>query len=374
MKKYWFSLFLTLGLLFSLPSTFAMASALPDGVNQSPSIISQTSYTTEAQIVKDLRAAMVARQASITFECELPASSFDGTQESARALGERVLEKAMAHTGVSDEGDYIRLHLQEYSTNFGWESSGGKIHLTLTYSLTYYTTAGQEAQVKTAVDKAISGLSLESLSDHAKIRAIYTYLTENVDYDHDKLNDDSYLLKYSAYAAIINKTSVRQGYSNLLYRMLLTAGIDCRIITGISDDERHSWNIVEYNGKYYNLDATWDANIPPIGYRYFMKGTGDFESHWCDPEYETEVFRSAYPIPASGLSDADKIYKSGNYSYQVKNGYASIVSYTGNETKVTIPAVLGGYPVAEVAVHAFYENKTAKTITVSEGISYIDMS
>ena len=69
---------------------------------------------------------------------------------------------------------------------------------------------------------------------------------------HD-LEDDNYKLKHTAYAALMHKTSVCQGYAVLLYRMLKECGIDNRIITGYGGserDEKHAWNIVEIDDKY----------------------------------------------------------------------------------------------------------------------------
>ena len=61
-----------------------------------------------------------------------------------------------------------------------------------------------------------------------------------------------------------------------MYRLLLTAGIDCRFIGGLSRNEAHSWNIVKLNGKYYNIDATWDAGKYPT-YKYFLVPPSEFD-------------------------------------------------------------------------------------------------
>lgn len=64
-------------------------------------------------------------------------------------------------------------------------------------------------------------------NDYENTKAIYDYLCQNITYGNDNLNDDTYLLKYTAYAALINKTAVCQGYAVLLYRLLLEEGIPC---------------------------------------------------------------------------------------------------------------------------------------------------
>ena len=80
------------------------------------------------------------------------------------------------------------------------------------------------------------------------------------------------MLKYTAYAAMINKTAVCQGYASLLYRLLLECGVDCRVVTGYGNGGRHAWNIVEVDGKYYNVAGT-------SGYRWLeselVRGTNE---------------------------------------------------------------------------------------------------
>ncbi|MFR8181399.1 MAG: transglutaminase domain-containing protein [Dorea sp.] len=81
-----------------------------------------------------------------------------------------------------------------------------------------------------------------------------TISVTRVSYDYTNLDDDTYIQKYTAYAALIDKTAVCQGYASLLYRMVLDAGVDARVISGDAGGP-HAWNIVRLNGKYYNLDT-----------------------------------------------------------------------------------------------------------------------
>ena len=119
-----------------------------------------------------------------------------------------------------------------------------------------------------------------------------------ITYDHDHLNDDSYKLQFTAYAALINGTSVCQGYSALLYDMLLHEGIDCRMITGDTDGDNvsdHAWNIVKLDGKYYNVDVTFDSSRNQK--EYFLLTNETFVAthiHTRDAEYSSDEFNDAY--------------------------------------------------------------------------------
>ena len=208
-----------------------------------------------------------------------------------------IVAEALIHTGVSTEGDYLKWQLADWNATVEGKLENNVNYLNITYSMNYYTNNEQEAETDSLIATLQEQLNLQEKSDYQKIKAIYDYICSNVTYDYKNLNDDSYKLKYTAYAALVNGNAVCQGYANLLYRMLLEVGIDCRIITGISNGEAHAWNIVKLDNTYYYLDSTWDAQREK--YSYFLKGSTDFDSHTSNEEYTTEEFIKAYPMAAS---------------------------------------------------------------------------
>lgn len=165
----------------------------------------------------------------------------------------------------------------------------------------YYSTAAQENELTQKVNTILAGLDLEGKSDFEKVRAIYTYLTDNVTYDYTNLNNDSYMLKYTAYAAAVNGTAVCQGYAVLFYRLALECGIDARVIDGSSRGGGHAWNIVELNDKYYLLDSTWDAGRGQNGWTYFLRTRDVFTAN--DHAFDGE--NSAVFLPSYSLSTLD---------------------------------------------------------------------
>ena len=157
----------------------------------------------------------------------------------------------------------------------------------------------------------MKSLDLSNKTDYQKVKAIYDYICSNVTYDHDNLNDESYSLKYTAYAALINKTAVCQGYASLFYRLALDTGVDTRVISGEAGGP-HAWNIVKLNGKYYNLDSTWDAGRST--YAYFLKNTNDFDDHVRDNDYQSNEFIEEYPMWDESYTEIDCNKYGHNYS------------------------------------------------------------
>jgi len=252
------------------------------------------------------QAAVIVREAMENREAEVdityPVAREHLTEGEIMALVQEIYNEAIRHTGVGTQGDYLYFHESELRYGYGYSDDGlsPSVDCTLSFQLIYYTTAAQEAQLGTKVNEVLASLSLNGKSDYEKVKAIYDYICENVVYDHTNLDNKAYTLKYSAYAALINGTSVCQGYANLFYRMANAAGLDTRIISGTSKGQGHAWNIVKIDGKYYNLDSTWDAGRSQ--YSYFLKGTGDFAEHTPDLNHPTDgvtypISATNYPIP-----------------------------------------------------------------------------
>lgn len=265
----------------------------------SPLFTGTDSYLTDpAEAGAILRSAMKARQSQVTVKIQASADT------EFKALTAEILAAALAHTGNPTEGDYLARQRGMIQSSATVYAIGGVNYYETTFHLEYYTTAAQEAEMDTAVAALLAILDLEGKSDYEKVSKVYRWMCENIKYDNDNLYDDSYTLKYTGYAALINHTAVCQGYAVLLYRLCLEMGIDCRIITGDGNGGGHAWNIVKLGGKYYNLDATWDASYYMVRgeYNYFLRTDDTFGDHTRDVEFTTDEFHAAYPM---GTEDYD---------------------------------------------------------------------
>ena len=63
---------------------------------------------------------------------------------------------------------------------------------------------------------------------------------------------------------------------------------------------------------------------------------------------------------------------SGEWTYIVSDGCATITKYTGTETAVSIPQTIDDYPVTIIGENAFSLHKTLISVTIPEGITSID--
>ena len=243
-------------------------------------------YTSFASAAGYVRSQMVARKESFTLS--VPDTMLSPTNED---LTDALVEEAMAHAAGGDPraGDSLRWQIGYcYCTKVDRETGKNTLH----YTAMYYTTTSQENALTSEVNSALAALKLSGKTEKQKVRAIYDYICDRVNYDYEHVEDSSYLLQYTAYAAMHNRTAVCQGYAVLFYRMCMEAGLDVRVVTSVD----HAWNIVRLGSVYYNVDATWDGQDDATTHDWYLKGMRDFPDHYREHPYDQEPFEKAYPM------------------------------------------------------------------------------
>jgi sorbitol-specific phosphotransferase system component IIA len=265
-----------------------------------------------------VREKMKNRETGFTVRIIIPRDAYDENENGK--ICDEIMSKALKHTGIPNEGDYLRNNFSERSYTITVAASSTVVNYDITFDITYFTTSAQEKTFEAEAKKVLDGLNLYGLTDYEKVSRIYQYIVTHVTYDKAHRNDDSYLLKQSAYASLVNKTSVCQGYASLFYYMSLSAGVDSRIVQGNSYDvkngqygEAHAWNIVAINGKYFYLDSTWDAGVSE--YVYFLKGVNTLQHK--NGVLDDEI-NSVSPDKAYDMSLDDY------WNYRTQNGYTRI--------------------------------------------------
>lgn len=352
---------LTLGMLSPIPSATAAEVSAPSKLSQSiisislhdeeESLSAQADtkvYTKTADVGKLFRSAMEARKSKLSVSYKT-ACSFGSTKDNQKLvkkeeellteLTSQFLEYATLHTGVPTQGDYLRWQYQNCTIDGTGELSSDRKSITykVTYTMNYYTTAKQEEAVTKKVNEVLASLKLDGKDHYQTVLAIYDYICTHVTYDTAHQKKDAAAgagkcvnyLSHTAYAALINGKSVCQGYANLLYRMVLETGIDCRLLT--SESMAHGWNLVEIYGRYYQLDPTWDADLKQKSsdYKYFLCGSGDFTKHRTADEYQYADFATQYHLSAS------------RYVYDLENlGYIAV---TAENLSVSLPTTTYSY-------------------------------
>lgn len=288
-------------------------------------------FSDDLEAADHIRQELENRSASISF-IYVTKEHYSTTSE-YKALFDRLFELGLEETGIPTEGDYIRFQWGHWDGHISTGSdTEGNYYYQLTFDMIYYTTKEQEQTVSEEVQKVLKQLDLNGKTTFEKVQAIYHYLVTTVTYDYDTLEDNSYLLKYTAYAALINKTAICQGYAVALYRLLMEAGIPSRVIRGVSSNQNHAWNIVKLdNNLWYNADSTWDSNsYPETGvYSWFLLSQESFSNHTRDEMYQEEEFNTVYPMSSDDhpidISNADSTLESESFFYNGTNQTPAVI-------------------------------------------------
>jgi hypothetical protein len=108
-------------------------------------------------------------------------------------------------------------------------------------------------------------LTDQCVTQHEKVRSIYTWIATNISYDKQFLHEGQSRNTQLADAVWDNRLAVCEGYAILFNSMCRASGIESRLIKGYVREfmdlelklPNHAWNSVKIDGKWHLLDVTW---------------------------------------------------------------------------------------------------------------------
>ena len=171
-----------------------------------------------------------------------------------------------------------------YETNFRYAGSvvdgkiiGNIVSCEIIIRNSYLHNKEQEATINKYVDDFIKDNITNGMSVYDKVKAVHDYIIKNAAYIA-RINNDcgltlpSYTPKnnssHSPYAIVSEKLGVCQAYAGLFQKFMDKLNIESYYVTGRVKNKEggageligsgHAWNKVKIDGKYYNIDLTWD--------------------------------------------------------------------------------------------------------------------
>lgn len=150
----------------------------------------------------------------------------------------------------------------------------------LTVNFEYFFDESKDSTMNDALLKKADEIAklVPQGSEYEKIKFIHDYIVDHCDYDVAALEDSNNVTAYTAYGALIDGKAVCEGYSKAFALLCRKVGITALCRSGEGGGGGHMWNMVQCDGKWYNVDVTWDDGKGyngAIGYRYFL--TDDIE-------------------------------------------------------------------------------------------------
>ena len=286
-------------MILDLPCVDAVTAAYQgDGVVTDDNI-----YGSAQDAAVALRNALLSRQGSITLSWKIEPQTGEDIDWFIIKDAKRVYAYSLEHTGNPYGGIILKNSTQvkgamtaSYTTYRSWYEQDGDIIAVGRFDLYYVYSASQDALFRQRSDEAVALMQLEGKTPYEKICAVYGYVINHARY-RNAANGAK------AYGPLVEGYGNCDGVSQLVYHLMLRAGINCRYIVGYSgagsDSALHAWNIVELNGLWYNVDATFDLRGNPAspyydtmditGVRWLLKSDYSFRYDRNGNEYHGKV-------------------------------------------------------------------------------------
>ena len=119
--------------------------------------------------------------------------------------------------------------------------------------------------------RVLAGYLTEGLaSDEEKVRAIYRWMTEHIQYDLNGFRTSDYG-DLTPDGVLKRRSAVCEGYSGLFESLVKAAGFEVAVVSGFAKGLgfsagdavpagfNHAWNAVKVRGEWKLLDCTWGA-------------------------------------------------------------------------------------------------------------------
>lgn len=200
-----------------------------------------------------------------------------------------------------DHCEYFWSDGYQYEVYSNWKDETVKIVFYPIYNMTVEEQADYQQKINLAVTEILAQAPVDG-TDFDKALFVYRTLIENTDYNLEAEHNQNII------SVFLNQETVCRGYAYGAQYLLNELGIPCISVCGMSEGEAHSWNLLQMDGDYYYMDATWGeveywedtdtaSDVPP------EEGTDGSETGNAGAT-ESETVNYSY----FGVSDADEAF------------------------------------------------------------------
>ncbi|MEK4711877.1 DUF5050 domain-containing protein [Sporosarcina sp. FSL K6-5500] len=242
-------------------------------------ILASDNWTNDAVIAPSVdvpthrAAALIENNRTVSSLSDLKAAVYSGFKNyeqtfSIDYIGDTANLKADLQSILDEilvEDEYLHGTLASWS----WTYKGYVNDVTINFSNSYLTNKQQEQFVDSEIARILGEITEPSMNEFQKVKAVNDFIVLNTAYSFDTAASP-----HSVYAILNEQQGVCQAYALLAYKMLNNLGFDVHYVTGEAGGIGHAWNLVKVDGKWYNLDTTWNDPTPnrkaQVYYNYFL--------------------------------------------------------------------------------------------------------
>lgn len=207
------------------------------------------------------------------------------------------------------------------------------------------------------IDRIISEIITDDMTDEEKIQAITYYVMDN--YHYNILNEDA--SNDNPLSSVLkDHEGVCASYAYLTNILLRKAGISSYEVFGYKGIRGHAWNLIELDGKYYYLDMTNINQIPFISKMVLEKFNIGF-FYMTDPK---DTFLS----PMVNFDEIEKISIPEEMIEDIERGESrkTIIEKYGNSVPVRIIEIM----ILTASITIGFTLAASGMIAISDTISY----
>ncbi len=265
--------------------------------------VAETSYYGRSLLANESNSLLTAYDRLVTAAKSMKTSVNVSDLSLSTHDAERVMQYYM-----DDYPQHFHLSTSEMSYTY----SGSKaVSIDLIYTMTGTEWTNANAEMERVVNDMLDGLH-DGMSAYDRERILYTRLIQRTTYQ-----DGSEPWRYTMYGALVKRQAVCDGYSHALQYLLKRAGIPTIRAFGVSQSQDHAWNMVQLDGNWYHVDATWDdpliAGVTDfVGYTYLNVTTAQIQRDHSITGLTNSAGRViSYPIPTATAADRYYFTQSG---------------------------------------------------------------
>jgi hypothetical protein len=209
------------------------------------------------------------------------------------------------------------------------------------------------------IDSVVSFVNQTFTKEEDKVRAYFSFISLNIDYDVDRLTE---LKLYSASSfqnhlkaslsespeLVFNRRkAVCEGYSNFMYYFCKKSNINCQLIIGyvklddeVKTDILHQWNSVKIDSSWYLLDITWSNGyvnlnnqfVKQFSELYYLKNNEYFIKDHLPLDSMWQLTTSPYSKNFFFSNDTTHRYFFKNFNY--KDSIAKFLNLTQEDREI----------------------------------------
>ena len=175
------------------------------------------------------------------------------------------------------------------STNASTYRSGSLTTVTLTF--TYTCSATQIDRYNEQLEQVCAPIlaSLAGLSDYEQVKGLYETLINRTVYDYAYEDDQSML------SVLLEGRGVCAGYAAAFQYLCGRLGLPCLRLSGLVDSGPHTWNLVQMDSEWYEVDVTWGDPTTEDGSQTLVYDYLGLTTDQMNRDHQPEN-RSLYPL------------------------------------------------------------------------------